>query len=168
MPMLGGVDVLRKAIAEPVFGQVKEACGFRPFSVPTEPALICLTPNAVTLLRDATHAIGSVTVPVSVGPGVSKHLVISSGGRNYRVMFDQGCSALAVRRAREVERGHMKSWIRLGFVPRAGVSRRRTSAGLADLGEESIVQGAEGARLNPPRAMPWARLTRARSRWMPD
>lgn len=45
------IDARRKAIVEPVFGQIKEARGFRRFSlrglvkVAAEWSLVCLTPN---------------------------------------------------------------------------------------------------------------------------
>jgi hypothetical protein len=48
---------MRKAIVEPVFGQIKERCGFRRFSlrgvgsVRLEWKLICLTRNSPKLFR---------------------------------------------------------------------------------------------------------------------
>ena len=51
------IYALRKAIVEPVFGQIKEARGFRRFSfrgvvkVTAEWALICLTHNLLKLFR---------------------------------------------------------------------------------------------------------------------
>ena len=59
-----GRDVykMRKAIVEPVFGQIKEVRGFRRFSfrgrekVRAEWRLICLTHNVLELYRDKVFA----------------------------------------------------------------------------------------------------------------